>query len=101
MYGLATPTGEVSLYIRHTCQHADNLGRYGWSQHDGRSFGQQEITDSCKDMVLLYSSCWVKRNWGILNRHLSKIKSYSNQTKPANNQKFSNFSYKITSSTST
>ncbi|XP_019860909.1 PREDICTED: mannosyl-oligosaccharide glucosidase GCS1-like, partial [Amphimedon queenslandica] len=46
MYGLATPTGEVSLYIRHTCQHADNLGRYGWGQHDGRSFGQQEITDS-------------------------------------------------------
>lgn len=48
MYALATPTGDVSLYIRHTCQHADNLGRYGWIKHDGRSFGQQEITDSCK-----------------------------------------------------
>jgi len=36
-------TGQLS--IRHTCEHGDGLARYGWSRHDGSSFGQQEIVD--------------------------------------------------------
>ena len=37
--------GEFSL--RHSCEHGDRLQWYGWIRHDGTSFGQQEITDSC------------------------------------------------------
>jgi len=31
--------------IRHWCDEGDNLGRYGWIEHDGRTFGVQEIED--------------------------------------------------------
>ncbi len=34
--------------IRHTCEHGDRLSRYGWTRHDGSSFGQQEIIDGRK-----------------------------------------------------
>lgn len=31
--------------IRHWCDMGDNLDKYGWTHHDGRSFGVQEIHD--------------------------------------------------------
>lgn len=31
--------------IRHWCDSGDNLDQYGWIQHDGRTFGVQEILD--------------------------------------------------------
>jgi hypothetical protein len=31
--------------LRHECTHDDQLERFGWNQHDGRSFGRQDITD--------------------------------------------------------
>eukprot|EP00250_Pteridium_aquilinum_P016497 c23131_g1_i1 orf=429-2942(-) len=31
--------------VRHTCEASDNMQRYGWLRHDGRSFGYQEIVD--------------------------------------------------------
>lgn len=31
--------------IRHWCEQGDNLDSYGWTHHDGRSFGVQEIQD--------------------------------------------------------
>uniref|UniRef100_A0A1A9UT33 Mannosyl-oligosaccharide glucosidase n=1 Tax=Glossina austeni TaxID=7395 RepID=A0A1A9UT33_GLOAU len=31
--------------IRHWCDMADNLDKYGWTHHDGRNFGMQEIHD--------------------------------------------------------
>lgn len=31
--------------LRHLCEQGDNLDRYGWIEHDGRSFGVQEIFD--------------------------------------------------------
>lgn len=31
--------------IRHWCEEGDNLDRYGWIEHDGRTFGYQEIED--------------------------------------------------------
>lgn len=31
--------------IRHWCDLGDNLDKYGWTHHDGRSFGVQEIHD--------------------------------------------------------
>ena len=31
--------------LRHTCEHGDRLGRYGWVRHDGQSYGQQELID--------------------------------------------------------
>ena len=35
------------LDIRHTCEHGDHLQKYGWTHHDGTTFGQQEILDDC------------------------------------------------------
>ncbi|XP_055389385.1 uncharacterized protein LOC129618575 [Condylostylus longicornis] len=32
--------------IRHWCEIGDKLQQYGWTRHDGRSFGLQEIHDS-------------------------------------------------------
>jgi mannosyl-oligosaccharide glucosidase len=32
------------LFLRHLCDQNDKL-RYGWQQHDGRTFGYQEILD--------------------------------------------------------
>ncbi|XP_004527367.1 alpha-glucosidase 2 [Ceratitis capitata] len=32
--------------LRHWCEIDDNLGTYGWTQHDGRTFGVQEIQDA-------------------------------------------------------
>ncbi|XP_055914776.1 uncharacterized protein LOC129948002 [Eupeodes corollae] len=31
--------------IRHWCEISDNLDTYGWTHHDGRTFGMQEIHD--------------------------------------------------------
>lgn len=31
--------------IRHWCEIGDNLQRYGWTHHDGRTFGVQELYD--------------------------------------------------------
>ena len=45
---MSVSTGELSLQIRHMCEHGDNLRQYGWTKHDGRHFGQQDIIDSCK-----------------------------------------------------
>lgn len=31
--------------LRHECSEGDGLGPYGWIEHDGRSYGKQEIAD--------------------------------------------------------
>ncbi|KJE88809.1 mannosyl-oligosaccharide glucosidase [Capsaspora owczarzaki ATCC 30864] len=31
--------------IRHTCEEADHLRRYGWTKHDGTTYGRQELLD--------------------------------------------------------
>ena len=35
---------------RYTCEQGDNLPKYGWLQHDGLSYGSQEIVD--EDFIL-------------------------------------------------
>ncbi|KAM8718824.1 hypothetical protein ACLKA7_001521 [Drosophila subpalustris] len=45
--------------IRHWCDLGDNLDGYGWTHHDGRSFGMQEIHDlpfEIKTSFVKYSS---------------------------------------------
>ncbi|NXY00513.1 MOGS glucosidase, partial [Centropus bengalensis] len=37
--------GEGGTGLRHTCEQGDGLSRYGWLQHDGESFGVQELQD--------------------------------------------------------
>ncbi|NWR82063.1 MOGS glucosidase, partial [Centropus unirufus] len=37
--------GEGGSGLRHTCEQGDGLSRYGWLQHDGESFGVQELQD--------------------------------------------------------
>ena len=39
-------TYDGQLNVRHSCEHGDHLRKYGWSHHNGRSFGQQEILDN-------------------------------------------------------
>lgn len=31
--------------VRHTCEHGDGLNKFGWTKHDGATFGQQKIID--------------------------------------------------------
>jgi len=37
--------GSRELPIKHTCEHGDQLKRYGWLSHDGTNFGIQSIVD--------------------------------------------------------
>eukprot|EP01113_Clastostelium_recurvatum_P025714 TRINITY_DN3093_c0_g1_i2.p1 TRINITY_DN3093_c0_g1~~TRINITY_DN3093_c0_g1_i2.p1 ORF type:complete len:878 (-),score=221.77 TRINITY_DN3093_c0_g1_i2:22-2379(-) len=46
--------------MRHTCEENDHLDKYGWAQHDGRSFGTQEIIDSQNGLIL--TTTFVKVN---------------------------------------
>lgn len=46
--------------IRHWCEQGDNLQRYGWTEHDGRNFGVQEIVDG----PFLLTTSFVKRLGG-------------------------------------
>ncbi|XP_062503507.1 mannosyl-oligosaccharide glucosidase-like [Corticium candelabrum] len=34
------------VIVRHFCRHEDGLKRFGWTHHDGHSFGTQEIVES-------------------------------------------------------
>ncbi|KAI8804887.1 glycoside hydrolase [Cladochytrium replicatum] len=38
--------------LRHTCDQNHGLAKYGWTQHDGRSFGSQEIVDQSNNIIL-------------------------------------------------
>lgn len=44
----------------HWCEQGDNLERYTWTKHDGRSFGIQEIDDG----VVRITTSFVKRPGG-------------------------------------
>eukprot|EP01102_Stenamoeba_stenopodia_P014750 TRINITY_DN4940_c0_g1_i2.p1 TRINITY_DN4940_c0_g1~~TRINITY_DN4940_c0_g1_i2.p1 ORF type:complete len:816 (-),score=189.00 TRINITY_DN4940_c0_g1_i2:35-2482(-) len=35
-----------SADVRHFCEQGDGLSRYGWLEHDGKSYGHQEILDN-------------------------------------------------------
>ncbi|KAG5521863.1 hypothetical protein RHGRI_034177 [Rhododendron griersonianum] len=39
--------------MRHVCQNADELKKYGWMRHNGRDYGHQELVD--QDMTLMTS----------------------------------------------
>ncbi|XP_058192852.1 mannosyl-oligosaccharide glucosidase GCS1-like [Rhododendron vialii] len=39
--------------MRHVCQDADELKKYGWMRHNGRDYGHQELVD--QDMTLMTS----------------------------------------------
>ncbi|KAM2334179.1 hypothetical protein ACFXTH_011763 [Malus domestica] len=38
-------------FMRHVCQDSDDLSKYGWAQHDGRSFGHQVIVDHDRNLA--------------------------------------------------
>ena len=48
------------LQIRHWCDHNDRLKKFGWTAHDGRTFGRQEILDDSYSL----STEFVKRPGG-------------------------------------
>ncbi|OQV18067.1 Mannosyl-oligosaccharide glucosidase GCS1 [Hypsibius exemplaris] len=56
------------LFLRHLCDQNDKL-RYGWQQHDGRSFGYQEIIDDAVNI----STTFVKRHNDQTNDWISRI----------------------------
>lgn len=41
--------------LRHECSEGDKLGPYGWVEHDGISYGKQEITDERSGIRLVTS----------------------------------------------
>jgi mannosyl-oligosaccharide glucosidase len=41
--------------LRHDCDERDHLSRYGWLQHDGRSYGVQELLDPLMGVNLTIS----------------------------------------------
>lgn len=47
--------------LRHWCTQDDGLDRYGWTKHDGRNFGVQEIVDN----GVLLKTTFVKNIHGI------------------------------------
>ncbi|KAF4530717.1 hypothetical protein B566_EDAN013317 [Ephemera danica] len=47
--------------IRHWCEQGDNLERYGWLEHDGIYFGEQELRDG----PLAINTSFVKRPGGL------------------------------------
>ncbi|XP_076382778.1 mannosyl-oligosaccharide glucosidase [Megalopta genalis] len=46
--------------LRHWCEQADKLDRYAWLEHDGRTFGVQEIVDNS----VILNTTFVKRPGG-------------------------------------
>lgn len=41
--------------LRHECSEGDGLGPYGWVEHDGRSYGKQDILDKKAGVRLVTS----------------------------------------------
>lgn len=41
--------------LRHECSEGDGLGPYGWVEHDGRSYGKQDIEDKKAGVRLVTS----------------------------------------------
>ena len=41
--------------LRHECSEGDGLGPYGWVEHDGRSYGKQDIEDKNAGVRLVTS----------------------------------------------
>lgn len=41
--------------LRHECSEGDGLGPYGWVEHDGRSYGKQDIEDKRAGIRLVTS----------------------------------------------
>lgn len=39
------PSNRRDVSVRHLCRHEDGLVKYGWTHHDGHSFGIQEIVE--------------------------------------------------------
>ena len=45
-------------HIRHDCDERDKFTRYGWTHHDGRNFGVQELADAFSGVNI--TTEWVK-----------------------------------------
>lgn len=51
---------KLFTFIRHWCEQGDGLEKYGWLQHDGNSFGIQQIIDGS----FIIDTSFVKRLGG-------------------------------------
>eukprot|EP00752_Nemacystus_decipiens_P007415 g6630.t3 len=47
--------GRSAEALRHECNEGDGLGPYGWVEHDGRSYGKQDIQDTKAGIRLVTS----------------------------------------------
>lgn len=50
----------IGLDFSHWCEQGDGLDQYGWLQHDGSSFGVQEVVDG----PFIITTSFVKRLGG-------------------------------------
>lgn len=51
----------MHIHFRHWCEQSDGLEKYGWLQHDGTTFGIQEILDG----PFVITTSFVKRLGGL------------------------------------
>ncbi len=56
LFGLMWINPEQMVRLRHWCDQGDDLATYGWLQHDGETFGRQEI----KDGSILLKTSFIK-----------------------------------------
>lgn len=49
---------DAADHIRHDCDERDKFTRYGWTHHDGRNFGIQELADAFSGVNI--TTEWVK-----------------------------------------
>ncbi|XP_067641372.1 uncharacterized protein GCS1 [Eurosta solidaginis] len=50
--------------MRHWCEISDNLNKYGWTHHDGRTFGVQEIHDAPFEIKTSFVKYGESRRYG-------------------------------------
>ncbi|KAL8106442.1 hypothetical protein AgCh_029997 [Apium graveolens] len=45
---------EGTYFIRHVCQDSDDLKKYGWTHHNGRDYGHQDLVDQDLTLVVKF-----------------------------------------------
>lgn len=69
-------------YSSHWCESGDNLDQYGWLQHDGRTFGYQEIHDFPFTLETSFVKIPSNKNGGDWTARIAAKNNQPNSTEP-------------------
>lgn len=50
--------GAALQSLRHEARHEDGMKRFGWTEHDGRSYGRQEVEDGDLRVDMSFAKRW-------------------------------------------